>query len=274
MYVILLNVLVYAHDSLMLLLYYSKTLGRKYSLKITILGAIGWWVLHSAVKLPAVYLLQEYNLTLITIVQCVIMMVYLAAFYNSSFAKKLLAYMLLLSVLGIGEFVTALLVGNMFEMGNSPLELGSAYTAAGLLIARPIAVLAFYIAFQIWNLLQHSAWVRGGRQWVCVLLPLSQAFLFWYLNEVYIFEMKQLPISALAGIILGFAAELYMFVIFEQAREKERMEEELRLQKHRHEIEKARYERLRISLEETACLRHDYQNYLLALRAVLGKLEE
>ena len=268
MYVMVLNVFVYAHDALMLLLYYSKTLGRRYSLKVTVLGAAGWWLVHSAVRLPAIYLSDDYNLTVITILQNVVMLIYLLVFYGSSVVKKLLAYMLLLSVLGIGECATMLLAGNLFDMGSKPLELGSEFTAAGLLIGRPVAILSFYIAFQIWNILQRSIWVRGGRQWLCALLPLSQAFLFWYLNEAYIFKVKMLPAPVLLGVILGFAADIYMFFIFDRAQERENMEERLRLQEHLHEMEKLRYDRLCASMEETARLRHDFQNYLLALRAM------
>ena len=40
MYVMILNILVYAHDSLMVMLYYCKTLGRRYSMKVTVLAAV------------------------------------------------------------------------------------------------------------------------------------------------------------------------------------------------------------------------------------------
>ena len=42
MYVMILNILVYAHDSLMVMLYYCKTLGRRYSMKVTVLAAVIW----------------------------------------------------------------------------------------------------------------------------------------------------------------------------------------------------------------------------------------
>ena len=274
MYVIILNLLAYAHDALMLLLYYSKTLGRRYSLKTTALGTAGWWALQSAVRIPFTYILEDYHVTAATIAQCAVMAVYLLVFYSSPAVKKLLAYMLLLAVLGIGECATVLLTGSIFEAGSQPLELGSKYTAAGLLIARPISVFCFYTAFQIWNLFRHSSWVRGGRQWLCVLLPVSQVFLFWYINEVYIFGSEPFSIPVLAGIVLGFAADIYMLLIFDRAYERERVEKELRLQKHLHEIEQIRYDRLRASTEEVSRLRHDFQNYLLAFRAIPAKEEQ
>ena len=46
------------------------------------------------------------------------------------------------------------------------------------------------------------------------------------------------------------------------------MENELRLKKHLREMEQVRYERLCAFQEETAKLRHDFQNYLLTLRAM------
>ena len=62
-----------------------------------------------------------------------------------------------------------------------------------------------------------------------------------------------------------------MFFIFDRAQERENMEERLRLQEHLHEMEKLRYDRLCASMEETARLRHDFQNYLLVLRAMTGE---
>lgn len=273
MYVLILNILVYAHDSLMLVFYYSKTLGRRYSMKVTAMAAIGWWIFQGASKLPLMYLADDYNMNWIMIVQCAIMMTYLLIFYRSSIAKKLLSFMLLTVTLGIGEFTTVLIVGNIFDIGNRPLEFGSEFTVVGLLIMRPLATLAYYIAFLIWNLLQRSSWVRGIRQWLCVLLPLSQTFLLWYLTETYTDSEEVLPVSVLTGVFLALAADIYMFVIFDRAQKRENIEKELRFQKRLHEIEQIRYNRLRMSLEETARLRHDYQNYLLAFQAA-SKMEK
>ena len=64
-----------------------------------------------------------------------------------------------------------------------------------------------------------------------------------------------------------------MLLIFDLAYERERVEKELRFQKHLHEIEQIRYDRLRASTEEVSRLRHDFQNYLLALRAISPKQE-
>ena len=67
MYVMILNILVYAHDSLMVMLYYCKTLGRRYSMKVTVLAAVIWWVVQSASKLPFMYPVSYTHLTLPTI---------------------------------------------------------------------------------------------------------------------------------------------------------------------------------------------------------------
>ena len=68
MYVMILNILVYAHDSLMVMLYYCKTLGRRYSMKVTVLAAVIWWVVQSASKLPFMYLAEDYNMNVIMVV--------------------------------------------------------------------------------------------------------------------------------------------------------------------------------------------------------------
>lgn len=271
MYVMVLNVLAYAHDALMVTLYYSRTLGRRYSMKITALAAAGWWIVQSASKLPAMYLADEYNMSMIMVVQCLSMFAYLFPFYRSTLVKKLSAFMLVAAALGVAEFTSILIAGTVFDIGSRPMQPGSAFTAAGLLIMRPLATLAYYAAFQVWNLLQHSSWIRGGRQWLCVILPLSQIFLLWYLTEAYTEESATLPLPALAGVFLAFAADIYMVVIFDQAQKREQMENELRIRKRLYEVEQLRYDRLRSSQEETARLRHDFQNYLLVLRGLLEK---
>ena len=91
MYVMVLNVLAYAHDALMVTLYYSRTLGRRYSVKITALAAAGWWIVQSAGKLPAMYLADGYNMSMIMVVQCLSMFAYLFPFYRSTLVKKLSA---------------------------------------------------------------------------------------------------------------------------------------------------------------------------------------
>lgn len=267
MYVMILNILVYAHDSLMLMLYYSKTLGHRYSMKVTVLATIGWWIFQSVSKLPFMYLTDDYNLNWIMVVQCALMIIYMHFFYCLSFTKKLLSFMLLAVALGMGEFTSILIAGNIFDIGSRPLEFGSDFTVAGLLIMRPLATLAYYVAFLVWNMLQHTRWVRGSRQWLCMILPLSQVFLLWYLTEIYTEAKRTLPVPVLAGVFLAIFADIYMLVIFDRAQEREHMEEELRLQRHLYEMEQVRYNKLCMSMEETARLRHDFQNYLLALRA-------
>ena len=274
MFVLILNILIYGHDALMLLLYYSKTLKRRYSLKITVMGTVGWWILQSACKLPPMYLGEDYNMTFIMIAQCLLMLIYLLIFYSSSMAKKFPAFMLVTATLGVAEFTTILIAGNFADFGSRPLQLGSEFTTMGLLIMRPLAVLAYFGAFLIWNILQRSSWVRGGRQWLCALLPFSQLFLLWYLTEAYTNELEGLPALVLAGVFLAVAGDIYMFIVFDQAQEREQIERELSLQKHLHELEQVRYDRLRDTQEETARLRHDFQNYLLTLRSMSRKEAE
>lgn len=269
MYVIAIHILAYAHDVLMAMLYFSKTLGRRHSMKITVLATAGLWILMCAYKLPALYLnSQDYNSNLLVVVQTFLTLTYLLAFYKSSFVKKLLAFLLMTAALGVAEFTTVLITGTIWETEGGAIEVSPSFLVAGLLLVRPLVTLGYYAAFQIWNALQRSFWIRGSRQWLCIILPLSQAFLLWYLADMYPREMELFPVSVLAGVILGFAADIYMFVIFEQAQKREQTEHEICLQKHLYELECLRYNRLKESLEEAARLRHDFQNYLLVIRSM------
>ena len=268
MYVLILNILAYAFDAVMLMFYYCRTLGRRYSVWTTALATAGWWAVQSAGKLPLLYLGKDYNMTAVMIVQCCVMAFYLFLCYGSSPAKKLLAFVLMTAALGAGEFTAVLIAGQLFDIGGGVLELGSEFTVAGLLLMRPLAVLSYYAAYQVWNLFHRSAWIRGRRQWLCVLLPVSQFFLLWHLAEVYTFEKELLPIPVLAGVFLAFAADVYMFAIFARAQERESVENGLWLKQHLRRLEQLRYEKLCSSMEESSRLRHDFRNYLLILRSM------
>lgn len=271
MFVLILNVLIYGHDALMLLLYYSRTLERRYSLGAATLGTAGWWAIQCACKLPAMYLKDDYSMTWIMIGQCLNMILYLQIFYQSSLAKKLLAFVLVTVTLGAAEFTSILIATVFTDFGAKPLQLDSEFTVMCLLIMRPLATLAYFFALQIWNALQRSSWLRGGRQWLCVLLPFSQLFLLWYLTEVYTDAAEGLPVPVLLGVFLAVAADIYMLIVFDQAQKREQIEKELRLKRHLQELEQFRYDRLRSVQEDTARLRHDFQNYLLTLRAMSEK---
>ena len=80
-----------------------------------------------------------------------------------------------------------------------------------------------------------------------------------------------MPVPVLLGVFLAVAADVYMLIVFDQAQKRAQIEKELRLKRHLQELEQFRYDRLRSVQEETARLRHDFQNYLLTLRAMSEK---
>ena len=54
----------------------------------------------------------------------------------------------------------------------------------------------------------------------------------WYLCTSYLYQGEAIPFAALAGTILGLLADVFMFLIFDRAWERENMEEKLRLQEY------------------------------------------
>lgn len=274
MFTIILMMLAYGHDGLLLFLYFSRTLGRKCSLKKTVIGTVAWWAATCALKILSMYEGDEYQTFLLMFLPYLILGIYMKIFYSSSAARKLLAAALNVMTLGCMEMLTFMITEAVVGIESRPLETGALSTELGLLVMRPLSMLAFYLAFLIWKLLMGNRWIQGGRLWLCILLPLGQCMFMWYFCTSYLYQGEAIPALALAGVFLGIAADIFMFLIFDRAWERECVEEELRLQKRRYQIEQDRYDRLRQLLEETARLRHDYQNYLLALRAVMGKTEQ
>ena len=84
MLTVILSILAYGHDSLMLLIYYSRTLGRRYSLKITAAATGVWWVMQCACKLPVMYFADEYSMSVVMMLQCLLMGGYLFLCYGHS----------------------------------------------------------------------------------------------------------------------------------------------------------------------------------------------
>lgn len=68
------------------------------------------------------------------------------------------------------------------------------------------------------------------------------------------------------GLLLSVITEIGVFELLNRSEERYRLETELRETRHYYEMEQIRYEQLKEMQEETARIRHDFQNYLLVLR--------
>ena len=74
MFTIIFMMLAYGHDGIMLLIYFSRTLGRKYSLRLTAAGTAAWWAVTCGFKILSMFKGDEYQtillLSLIHILSC------------------------------------------------------------------------------------------------------------------------------------------------------------------------------------------------------------
>ena len=68
------------------------------------------------------------------------------------------------------------------------------------------------------------------------------------------------------GLLLSVATEIGVFELLERAEERNRLESELRQMQHYYDMEQIHYEQLRELQEQTARIRHDFQNHLLMLQ--------
>ena len=55
MFTIIFMMLAYGHDGIMLLIYFSRTLGRKYSLRLTAAGTAAWWAVTCGFKILSMF---------------------------------------------------------------------------------------------------------------------------------------------------------------------------------------------------------------------------
>ena len=72
----------------------------------------------------------------------------------------------------------------------------------------------------------------------------------------------------MVALLLSVATEIGVFELLERAEERNRLESELRQMQHYYDMEQIHYEQLRELQEQTARIRHDFQNHLLMLQSM------
>ncbi len=263
---LILSTSAYLYDFILLMLYFSGCLGRRFSRMVTFLGTVACWVAFCCFKLLPVYQ-ADYNPTLPALFQLLVLGFYLCFFFGSSLPKKLLAALLQLATLSLLEFFTMRLLYTVIQPGE-PVPIDSPILALGTLIMIPLALLVCVFNYDLWKLFESRQWkwTHSRLQWICLLLPLGQGLLLTDYIRIYLNAIEQIRVSVLLGILLSMLADAGMFFLLEEAAEQSRLEEALRLQKRLYQREKYHYEELMQTQQETAKLRHDYQNYLLMLQ--------
>ena len=161
----------------------------------------------------------------------------------------------------LGLNLTSRIVGN-YDL----LVIGSNFNMVAVCVSTPIITTGMFLLTKMWGILKSEEWKITRKEWPCVMLPVSQMFWLWHMIIVYSVNYKSIPVLMLIGSILGLAADIYMLVLFVNLNKKNEAERQLKELNHLYQLEQMRYEQLKENQEEAAKIRHDFQNYILALK--------
>ncbi|MCD8151371.1 MAG: hypothetical protein LUE92_17880, partial [Clostridiales bacterium] len=187
MLVLVLIIVKFAYDWVLLQICMTKMLGRRYSLAVTTAGSAAVWAIQCACKIPVLLYADDYvhEVMILTYVQFLFLLIYLAVFYRSMLGQKLLALLLTSITSTIMEFPANGIASLIGMAGGRQLEMGSAFSVAGILIHVPLTAVAYYASVVLYRMLGRIRWSRSGRWLLCLLLPVSQLCLLYFYSEEY-----------------------------------------------------------------------------------------
>lgn len=258
-------ILSYGYSTIIAAVFFSRTLERRYSYKITACGSVLCWVAHCLLKLPFFFCVGVPNMAVFNGIGLLFMFAYQISLYRAAPIKRILSMVLYYGVMFFGEMLSTHVATLIFGE-NRFLQTESAYTVAGTFIICLWATLALYPAVCLWDLLMSVGKGRGEKRlWLCVLLPLSQCLLLEYFVDAYESKFRNIPPWSFGGMALGLLLDFYMFFLFYRENRQYHAERELLMEREIYSRERVYYENLRKNQEETAKIRHDFQNYILTL---------
>lgn len=255
----------YLYTDMLLVYVFGNICGLKYSKKITVLGTIIMWISDCILKIIPQYILGIQVLGFLNMLMVISGVIYTMIIYSSSALKKIFVFFIYIFAQA-GMDMLGMNIAGMLTGEYAFLDVESNFTIV-LIGCSIITITLGSVGFVwLWKLLERKKLKITGMQWLCILLPVSQYAVIQGIALKYSQQQKAIPAIVGAGLIVGLLADIYMMILFEKSNQKRQAENELKQLKHQQELEQLRYEQLKESQEETAKIRHDFQNYVLTLR--------
>lgn len=243
---------------------FDRVLGRKYSMKIMVTVTTVLWVVDCSIKILPQYLWGVTDETgIISLLMLFTAVVYSVLCFQGSLKKKImisLIYMLVQVAMDLTGMKLAMLISGTGDLYSIQ------FLRVAIVCSNCMIGLGTVITVWVWNKLEHHDWSIDRYQWFCLILPFSQYAIIQYTAMRSIEENNHISLLVVCGALLSFLADVYMFWLFEQINAKKRAEEKMRKLEHQYEIEKMKFEQLKIAQEETARMKHEIQNYLLTMK--------
>lgn len=263
LYSLFVLMIAFLYTDFLYMFFYQKTLGMRYSLKITAIATFSMWVFDCCMKLFPQYLWGLDQTGIVNLIMFSSSILYAVLLYDGSVIKRLLAtaiYMVIQIAMDLlGMQLATIIVGER-ELFDTVYVIASVCCSGITITFGTVAGTWF------WRKIEDRKWRIDSYQWVSLLLPIGQFAVLQYVGMEYAGELNGVSILIIISIILGLLGDIYMFWLFERSNTKKQAEEELRQIQHQYEKEQLRYHALLEKQEEISKIRHDFQNYVLTMK--------
>ena len=255
----------YLFDDFLMMYFYSKVLGRKYTLKTTIFYTFVWWMIQDITKILVFLGIGFVLVDVIQVCSLLIWGLYTIVVFKSTIGKKIFASIWICSLLVLLEllsYIPASILTGEFAL----MQADSNFTILVVLIQSPFEVLGTLLSIRLWKWVEQIEWKADYQQLIWLIFPLSQMCFLLHVAIYYTLDAIHVPVMIYIGLLLGIVTDIYACCLFIQSNQKEKVEKELKYLKAQYDFERVRYEELMKSEEEMQKIRHDYANYCMTLR--------
>lgn len=255
----------YLYTDFLFVYVYGSICGLKYSKKMTVFGTLLLWFSDYFLKIFPQYILGIQVSGVLNTVMLFTGIIYTVLLFEASVVKKMLLFFIYVIVQAgmdlLGMNIAGMLTGEYAFMDQS-----SNFTLVMLGCSSITITLGTVLFVWLWKVLERRNLKITKLQGLCLLLPMSQYAMIQGIALRYAKLGSAVPLIVGIGLIVGLLADIYMLLLLEKSNRKKQAENELQRLKRQYEVEQMRYEQLKETQEETAKIRHDFQNYVLALK--------
>ena len=195
-------------------------------------------------------------------IQALILFGYVLVMFKDKLWERILAVLLWMIVASVSELI--LYAG----IGDKVLELdftkGDAVTMIYEVVLYIIVFALLAVVAVVWNWRKTKSMPKNI--WIFILFPVSQYLMIRHF-PMDIIRGKvtyEYPWQTLCSLLLGIVADVILFYVMFTQGEKEKIKQQLAETEKLMELEKGYYETIELHREETAKIRHDFNNQLTA----------
>ena len=244
---------------------FAHLCGCKYSKKLTVFATLLLCGTNFAIRSISLNMMGLKMQGFLEILMMGIGILYVILLFSSTVIEKIFVFVVYIFVQAnmglVGMNLAGILTGEYAFM-----DVNSNFTIV-MIVCSSVTITLGSIGFVwLWNYLRVKDLGVSKLQWMSLILPLSQYCVIQGVAVEYIQQSRPIPTVVGIGVVLALLADIYMVLLFEKSTQKRQIKLQLKQLKHQYELEQLRYEQLKESYEESAKIRHDFQNYILTLK--------